>query len=154
MIAMLDGMPDWLGTIPQWGMFGALAAILIALIKLAPAWRQQTLDQKNKDTERDDTEQDRLREEIRVLREEFRECREECDAQTHALHEEIWGMRKQNIAEQISLINIILNTVDAPELKTLLHVLENVKSSLARAEVRRVSMVEHPIQDTHDDERQ
>jgi hypothetical protein len=76
-----------------------------------------------------------LRKEVKDLHSELNKCEEECRADIKKLQEEIWGMRKQHIAEQISLINIILKTTDAPELHGLLAVLEDVKLRLAVAAI-------------------
>ncbi len=121
MQAFLNSLPDWAGTVPQWGLF---AAVLIAIIQTVPKLRQQTMD-------KEITDMERYRLEVVGLRDELKTCEEQCAKDLRDLQEELWGMRKQNIAEQISLINIILNSVDAPELKAMLKVLENVRSTLS-----------------------
>lgn len=69
---------------------------------------------------------------VQKLREELSACEEECRDQIKKLHEEIFGMRKQNIAEQISFINILMRSVDSPELQVLRSTLEKVEGSLVR----------------------
>lgn len=127
---LLSHIPDWAGTVPQWFLF---ATVLIAAMKLIPVLRQQSMDKETSDV-------NGLRTELREMRAALKECQDECEAATkeaqkeiRGLHEEMWAMRKQNIAEQISLINIILQSVDAPELRSLLSVLENVGGRLAVA---------------------
>lgn len=119
-----------LGTAPQWVL---LAAVLIALIKIWPVLREQTLKV------RMDREQG-WREQCELLRAELAAQRQQCEAENsqlkdriHKLEEQIWGLRRQHIQEQLSLINSILHSVDAPELKTLLRALEAAKTSLDRA---------------------
>jgi hypothetical protein len=61
---------------------------------------------------------------------ELHKCEDECADKIKKLHEEMWGEKRQRVTEQISLINVILNSVDAPELKTLMKTLESVQRSL------------------------
>lgn len=124
----LAELPKWAGTAPQWVV---AAAVITALLKLVPVWRQQSMDKEKSDI-------DGYRKEVGELRDALKECQEECEqatkqsrAEIRALHEELWGLRKQHIAEQIGLINVILKTVDAPELRGFLAVLESVKDQLA-----------------------
>lgn len=71
----------------------------------------------------------------KALRTLLKDCEEECRKDIKALHEEIFGMRKQNITEQISFINILLRSVDSPELHILRETLERVQISLVQAQV-------------------
>lgn len=123
----------YIGTVPQWGMF---LAVMLAFLKLAPVWRKQTFDQSNTEIARAETLAATYRAEVQTLRKELRGCEEECAAELKALHEEMFSMRKSNIQEQISLVNVILRSVDAPELKTLLAVLEQVKGTLAANQIK------------------
>jgi hypothetical protein len=68
--------------------------------------------------------------EMRKLRDELKRCEADCAIAIKNLHLEVWGLRKQNIADQIALINVILNNVNAPELKALLLTLESVQVHL------------------------
>lgn len=61
------------------------------------------------------------------------------------LHQELWGDKRQRVQEQISLINTIISTVDAPELKQLLRVLESTEAFLGR---NRVKVVNDPADAT------
>lgn len=86
-------------------------------------------------------EVDRYFKQVVGLRDEVEKCKKDCDAREEAcerkiadinksndaLRKEVWGEKQQRVAEQISLINVILKTVDAPELKTLMKTLENVQ---------------------------
>jgi len=109
-----------MGTVPQWGL---LAAVIIALIRLVPTWRAQSLKKRKDDI-------DGWRDECEKLRAELERCEAQCRKEIGDLHDEIFGLRKQHIQEQISLINVILQSVDAPELKTLLKMLESVQITL------------------------
>lgn len=73
--------------------------------------------------------------EVQTLRKELHQCEEDCREQIKRLHEEIFGMRKQNIAEQISFINILMDSVQSPELKIFRDTLERVQISLATAKM-------------------
>lgn len=121
-------MPEFgtamLGTLPQWGMFAATTALLLlAVIKIIPQIRAQSLESKQQDIEG-------WREECHKLRSELRSCEEECDRRLKALEDELFGLRRQHLAEQISLINVIIASVDAPELRTMLKTLESVQAHL------------------------
>jgi hypothetical protein len=128
---------NWLGSPAQ---VAQLVLLLIALVAAWPKLRQQTLDRqsrieaaKTEEIKEYKAEVRSLKGEIKVMCDELRDCEEECAKELRRMHEEIWAMRKQNIAEQISLINIILKTVDAPELHALLEVMEKIKAQLTVA---------------------
>jgi hypothetical protein len=70
-----------------------------------------------------------LTNEVANLRKELHQCETECREDIKRLHEELLGMRKQAVAEQLSFINILLSKVDAPELKILRETLERVQMS-------------------------
>jgi septal ring factor EnvC (AmiA/AmiB activator) len=84
---------------------------------------------------------DHYAEEVGELRKELKQCEEECRAKLDAadvkldaaqkkikeLDQELWGEKRQRVAEQISLINVIISSVDAPELKAILKTLESVQ---------------------------
>lgn len=71
-----------------------------------------------------------LREEVRKLTDRVHECEESCARETKALNEELLGLRRQHVQEQISLINSIIQSVDSPLLKSLLKNMETVRNSL------------------------
>lgn len=138
--------PDLIGTIPQWLTFGGVATILgivlryrLGLRKLAVEADQVKVNARQVDNADAADVRDHFAEEIQNLRAELQRCEADCDrrigiaeARIRALDEELWGEKKQRVAEQISLINVILNTVDAPELKALLRTFESVKTHLGR----------------------
>lgn len=68
--------------------------------------------------------------EMRKMRAELKECEAECDRRLKKIEADLWGEKKQRVAEQISFINIILQSVDAPELQTMLRTLESVEAHL------------------------
>lgn len=122
------GLP--VGTLSQLGTFGLL---LIAFLSAVTVWIKgipERLRVKNEAREIDNAGIAALHKEMGEVRSELKKCEEECAREMRKLQEELWGMRRQNIAEQISLINVILNSVDAPELKAMLKVLESVKATL------------------------
>lgn len=123
----MSSLPSWAGTVPQMitaaGILSLLGTVILALFKLIPALRAQSLESKQQDIEG-------WREEARGLRTELKECEEECDRRLKKLEEDLWGEKRQRVAEQISLINTIVASVDAPELKTMLRTLESVQSHM------------------------
>lgn len=113
-----------LGTVPQWAL---LAAVVLGLFKLIPAIRAQSLESKQQDIEG-------WREEAHSLRAKLEECEEDCDRRLKKLEAELWGEKRQRVAEQISLVNVIIESVNAPELKAMLRTLESVQSHLMLSE--------------------
>lgn len=106
--------------VPQWGIF----IILLGLaVKQIVPWRQVTLDSRDKFCKT-------LTEQMDLLQKKLTKCEEDCAKSSKELHEELFGMRKQNIQEQISLINTIMRSVDAPELKSMSMLLERVQQNL------------------------
>lgn len=128
MIELL-GIP--LGTLAQLGTFGVvLVALIGAYVKLRDrglthaevVCGQLTKQLSDYKDQADATEKN--------LRNLLKECEEECRRDIKKLHEEIFGMRKNNIAEQIAFINIILDTTDNPSLRTLRATLESISTKL------------------------
>lgn len=124
--SMVNDLPVWAGTVPQWGMFVLLA---IAVVRVSPQWLSSLLTA---------TQNKRASQGKRIteLEEAVRFCREECDRQTEILHNELHGMRRQHVQEQISLINTIIQSVNAPQLKLFLRTLESVQRDLG--EIRQI----------------
>jgi hypothetical protein len=118
--AILKELPAWAGTVPQWGLFFLL---LIAVVRTSPqwisAWVKMRLVRSNQNAER-----------IRELVQQVRECRTECDEKIEALQLEIYGIRTQRVSEQIALMRAILRTVESPELRKQLELLEAMQISL------------------------
>lgn len=80
---------------------------------------------------------DHYAQEVGELRKELRQCEEECRGKLDAaekkirtLDQELWGEKRQRVTEQISLINVIIASVDAPELKAILNTLESVQMAM------------------------
>lgn len=114
-----------LGTIAQVGTFLAVIVALIgAYVKL-----------KDRGMTHAEVMCGQLTSEVAKLRLELHTCEEVCRKDIKKLHEEIFGMRKQHIAEQISFINILIRSVDSPELQILRQTLERVQGSLQTVQV-------------------
>jgi hypothetical protein len=133
-----------LGTIPGWitsaGVLGILGLVIrwqLGLKKLAIEAQQVSVNAKKVDNEDRADARDHIAEEmvalrnnVKSLREELHTCEEDCRQKIEALREELWGEKQQRVAEQISLINLVLKSVDAPALKTLLEALERTQTHL------------------------
>lgn len=143
MMDLLKGLPNWVGSVPQWGMF---ILLLIAVVRTSPqwlgVWSNMKLQASNRVATRITELESNLREAHRDYDEKIQKCRDDCDKQTKFLQDEIGdledaiaGMRKQHIQEQISLINTIIESVDAPQLKLFLRTLETVQRNLPVQEV-------------------
>lgn len=122
--------PELLGTIPQWITAGSLVTIIIAY------WRRGVALKGLQNTDSANI-RDHYAREVAALRDELRICEEECadrldlaDQRLKKLDKELWGEKRQRVAEQISLINVVLNSVDAPELKAILKTLESVQMAM------------------------
>jgi hypothetical protein len=134
-------LPDWAGTAPQWAI---LAAVLIALIKTWPLIQQQLIAAA-------EGRRSAYYKRIAELEAAVRKCQEECAAdkddmlqQIKGLHEELFGLRKQHIQEQISFARAILDSLgrESPQLNILLRALENGQKALdAQREVHQVTGV-------------
>lgn len=123
---------DFVGTLPGWITAGGISTLVIAYWKRGIAVRR--LDNEDRADRRDHIaeEMEALRQNIKELRDELHACEEQCRQDIGKLTEELWGKKRQRVAEQISLINTILNTVDAPQLKTLLATLESIQVRLPK----------------------
>lgn len=117
-----------IGSLAQIGTF---ITVLVGVGGLMLKFRGQTFDHANSQVAQYEATCARLREDVHDLVDKLTACEKQCVKDKQELHEEIWGMRKQNLAEQIALINVIIQSVDAPELKTLLRSMESVQVALA-----------------------
>jgi hypothetical protein len=129
---MIGELPAWAGTVPQWFM---LASILITIVKLYPVVRKQNMEHANVQVKQYAETCLALRNDVRVLTDKLIACEDNCDKEIRKLHEEIFGLQRNNIQSQISLVNAIIQSVDAPELKTMLKSLESVQATLRVSEV-------------------
>lgn len=131
---------DTIRLLLQGGSLATLVALLLlAVLKILPTIRAQSLESKQQDLEGWRAECTDLRNRLETCE---RLCRERDESHTttvNKLHEEIFGIRKQHLTEQISMINVILNSVDAPELRQLLKTLESVKAALRLEQMVQIS---------------
>lgn len=121
MIASLGLEPGVVGTVPQWGMFITFIGVALAFV---PKIRQQNFDFTAAARK---VYEDR----ITSLEKKVEDCEEDREAkeaelkrQIKDLHDELFGLRKQHIQEQISFVQAIIRSVDSPELKSLLAALD------------------------------
>ena len=121
---MLEVFGFPIGTIAQLGTLGiVLVAVIGAYVKL-----------RDRGMTHAEVMCGQLTNEVASLRGELHKCEEECRKDIKALHEELFGMRKNHIAEQLAFINILLRSVDSPELSVLRSTLERVQDSLAKTQ--------------------
>ena len=117
----ISEFPNWVGSLPTWGMFFLLA---VAIVKQSIPWRQQTIDSAAQIRKE-------LQDRVAGLKKEHADCMKTM----RDLQEQIYGLRRQHIQEQISLINAIIESVDAPQLKMMLKTLQTVRLTVLREPV-------------------
>ena len=122
--------PELLGTVPQWITATGVISIIIAY------WRRGVALKGLSNTNEAHI-RDHYAKEVASLRDELRICEEECadrlelaDMKIRKLDQDLWGEKRQRVAEQISLINVVVASVDAPELKSILKTLESVQMAM------------------------
>lgn len=109
-----------LGSAAQVGTFGILLAALIGgYVKLRD--RRMTFDENMYDN---------LMKQYENIQSRLAKCEQDCRDETKRLNDEIFGLRKQHVAEQIALINIIIDSVDNPALQALRSTLESIQMRL------------------------
>jgi hypothetical protein len=129
---------DLLRIVPLWGAFLTLIGLLVRQVL---PWRKLTIDAATQIRAELQERVKELKADHRSCAEELakervdraadvRSCREECDIQTNKLEQKILGMERSRVQEQISFINAIIDSIDAPELKVLVKSLESVQASL------------------------
>lgn len=115
---MFEGLewPSWLGTPSQ---FALLVLFAIALIKVWPILRAQTIAAREK-------ARGELWTEVRDLRELLRKCQKDCDDYKRDSEAKILGIERNRLQEQISLINALMDgaQVDNPQLARIRATLE------------------------------
>lgn len=117
---MLEFLGIPIGTVAQLGTLGLIfVAIIGAYVKL-----------RDRGMTHAEVMCAQLTNEVASLRQELHNCEEQCRNDIKKLHAEISGMRKQHISEQLSFINILLRSVESPELMLLRQTLERVQASL------------------------
>lgn len=121
---------SWTGALGTPAQIGSFVVLVLALLKISVPWRQQTIDKHEREIARLLAGKTELKEEIKQLR-------ADCDVETEGLKKEIQGlkdqihgMRDQRNAEQLAIIRGILETVESPELRKQLVMLESVGLAL------------------------
>lgn len=136
---MLEAFGVELGSVAQVGTF---LAVIIALIGAYVKLRDRGMTHA-------EVMCGQLTTEVANLRNELRACEKECGAKVKALHAEISGMRDQRNQEQVSMIRAILQSVENPDLRKQLELLEAVQG------IKNVQVLEANVDKEHrgDDER-
>lgn len=112
------GIP--IGTLAQVGTFGLVFIALVgAYVKL-----------RDRGMTHAEVMCGQLTTEVNNLRDRLIKCETDCREETQSLHEKIFGMRKQAVAEQISFINVLMRSVDSPDLQLMRTTLERVQMGL------------------------
>ena len=106
---LFQGLPSWVGTLPQWGI---LLSFVFAMWKITFA---------------DSTA---MRKELNVRISELKRDHSECVARMLHLQKTIDGMRRQRVSEQIAMMRAILRTVEDPTLRKQLEMLEALEINL------------------------
>lgn len=127
---MIANLPDWTGTVPQWGMF---LLFLLTAVKAIPILRKQTLDSQASQVKQYADTCTALRQELRELSDKLMECEDKCAQDIKMLHEEILGLRTQRLSEQGTIMRAILRYSNDPEVKKQLELLEHIQASLETA---------------------
>lgn len=118
---MLDKIPSWIGTVPQWGVLVVLA---IAVVKTSPQWLTTWVTWRL-------ARSNRNRDRIIDLESQVRECRTECDEKIAKLHNEVFGLRTQRNASDAVIMRAILRTSNDPDVRKRLELLEAMEATLS-----------------------
>lgn len=124
---MFEGIawPSWIGTPSQFAVAVMVAgSILIAYFKVWPIIRQQNIDERLKTS-------GNYIERISVLETQVRECEQRSDEREARLQEKVERLQTslnnevaQRVQSEISLVNTLIEVVDAPQLRAILKALE------------------------------
>lgn len=109
---------------------GTFVVVLVAALRLVIPWRKQTHETQGSMIKQYAETCGMLRDEVKILSDKLFECEDKCDRDIKKLNETINGIQRQHTQEQISMINAIIHSVDAPELKALLKTLQSVQVAL------------------------
>lgn len=113
-------IPSWFlqGTAPQWGVF---IIVLLAFLRLIIPWREQNISSLQAMCKS-------LQERVDGLLTRLDECEIRCEQRDDT----ILGMKKQNVAQQIGFVRLLMRTLgqDNPELQHMLKTLETMEISL------------------------
>lgn len=114
------GIPlNWFGTVPQWMMLIVLVIIAFKPPELFKIWSANAA-----------ARHDRVGRRISELEAAVIQCRADCDRETRELHQQLLNRDHQRIQEQISLISIIMQSVDNPLLKRMLDQMQSIQRTL------------------------
>ena len=118
---LLDKVPIWAGNVPARILLFSLGTyVAIQWLKNKPIIEQQKINERLAIKTGYTDRIKRLEEKVDS---NFKQCeqeKKELHEQIGALERELIGLRRQHNQEQMSLINEIISSVDAPELKTVL----------------------------------
>lgn len=136
----LDKLPPWMGSLPAWSLLILVIGwIVLQRVKNQPVIRQQDIDERL-------AIKSGYIGRITQLEADVLLCRENCDAQEIRLQTKIDRLQDQlnneaiqRVQGEISLINTLIDVVDAPQLKAILQALE--KRQL-RLQIDNVQLIE------------
>jgi hypothetical protein len=142
---MLEGVtwPAWIGTPSQLALLVVVSgSIIIGYIKVLPQILKLRQDERTSKRELEASERDRIagyyRTEVQALKERLEACEKKCsDDNTEAqkkidyLQGRVSNEALQRVQSEISLVNTLIQVVDAPQLRTILTALEKRKVLLA-----------------------
>lgn len=129
----LMNLPSWAGSVPLWALLGT---VVIALIKVWPSLKQ--LDQTSEAAIRKELRErvEELKGDCKRATDAIRECQENCDKETNALREQMLGMRRQHVQEQISFARAIIDSIpESGQLKVVLNALEAGERALKEVQI-------------------
>lgn len=128
MRSLVEQLPSWAGTFPQWGM---LVTVLVVAIRVVPVLRKQTLDSQAGQVKEYAETCAALRAEVSELMDKLHACERQCAKDKKDLQEELHGMQKQRLAEQGAIMRAIVRMSGDPEVKKQLELLETMEATMA-----------------------
>jgi hypothetical protein len=145
-----ENLRPYIGNAPMWGVF---AMALIALIRAWPKLKEIGVNERA-------GIRDPYLKRIRELAEDVKSCRRECDAQERRLRQEMDDNKRecdqrerefkkeidslkekmnneawQRVQSEISLVNTLIQVVDAPELRRILEALQKRSATMISLDV-------------------
>jgi seryl-tRNA synthetase len=132
----LDRLPPWMGSVPAWTtLVMVVGYIIIQWIKTRPAVLQHQIQ------ERLNVSDSNL-ERIKHLEAAVRQCQLECEQhktllnkKCETLQERLNNEAMQRVQSEISLVNTLIQVVDAPQLKIILAALEARQTRMLKVEI-------------------
>lgn len=126
--------PEFVGTLPQWIAAVSSTTLAGAVVALVTAYWKRGISLKGLENADEADRRDHMAEEMGALREnvanlrqELHDCEANCASEIKQLQNELLGEKRQRVAEQISLINIIVDIVDEPTRKRLMAALDSIQ---------------------------